>query len=448
MPQPVDASEPRPEAVSRPRRPLPVRLARYALRELQPAIDATEAGARAVARRAGSPHPRHPGWEEGRDLERHWQWSACYAPLTSMYLDQFGKVRACCQNTEHLLGDITTSTLREIWDGEATSELRRALARSDLGKGCQYCKWQLDEGNRTGALLRSYDDPIPIGWSRKPEWPRYLEFSITNTCNLQCVMCNGDWSSSIRSQREQRPPLPAVYGEAFFEQLGAFIPHLKAARFTGGEPFLGREPLRIMDLVVDHGAEDAEISVVTNGTTFNAKVERILTTVQPQITVSLDGGTAEVYERVRLGASFDKVMANLDRFQAIVDGWRPLQATLNLTHCLMVDNWSTFPELLFLAEERDLDVAVNNVRFPEAHSLYHLPQAELAEIVTALEARTAEVERLVTGNRLALWHQQLAALANRARSDSWPAALGVEHQQLVDTSVVATPVSLGPTRRS
>jgi MoaA/NifB/PqqE/SkfB family radical SAM enzyme len=419
-----------------------VRLGRYARRELRPAELATRRAVRSL--RSARDVDRRA--DDRRELDRQWQWSACYAPLTSMYLDQFGVARACCQNTGHPLGDITTSTLREIWHGAGARELRHALARDDLSKGCEFCAWQRDELEPSERFLANYDE-LPAGWTARPRWPRQLEFAVSNTCNLQCVMCNGDWSSSIRARREHRPPLPRAYPDRFFDELVEFIPHLTHARFTGGEPFLGTEPQRIMDLLVEHGSEDLVMSVVTNGTVWNDRVERVLDGVRPWITVSVDGGTREVYERIRVGASFEAVVSNLDRFAAVVADHG---VGMNLTHCLMVDNWSTFPELLALAEERSLDVAVNVVRFPERHSLYHLPPGELTAVVAAMEDRAAHVEGALTGTRLATWRSQLAALRARADNPTWPAALGIppDQRSAPDPPVEEVPVAVPAPRRA
>jgi len=400
----------------RTRPPLPRRLVRYARRY----IDRPVTVARAGARQLDGPKQPVPGYDADRDLAEQWRWSACYAPLTSLYLDQFGAARACCQNTDHRLGDVATSTLREIWDGAATAELRRSLEAGDLTKGCDFCSWQAEE---TGAspFARTYDIE-PAGRRANPRWPVALEFAVSNTCNLQCVMCNGEWSSAIRSKREHLPPLARAYPERFFDELTPFIPHLRKASFTGGEPFLGQDPLRIMDLLVEHGRPDLVLSVVTNATMLSPRIERILRTLTPWVSVSFDGGTAEVYERIRVGASFDRVLANVDRLAEIV---RDRGVGMNLTHCLMVDNWETFPELLQLAEGRGLDVAINTVRFPEVHSLYHLPPADLARVVDHLDARTPEVTATVGGSRLATWHEQLSALRARSEARPWPAALGL-----------------------
>ena len=174
-----------------------------------------------------------------RDLSNKAFPSACYAPFTSMFLDPHGNVLACCQNTRHPLGHVGDAPLVELWRGEGAASLRRALRADDLSQGCEYCAWQLEDGGWDTTLAASFDDaPVDHG---APEWPRCLELALSTTCNLECAMCNGDWSSKIRARREGRPPLPKPYGEPFFAELREFLPHLSEARFLGGEPFLATE---------------------------------------------------------------------------------------------------------------------------------------------------------------------------------------------------------------
>lgn len=79
----------------------------------------------------------------------------------------------------------------------------------------------MEDGRPDLAFLRWFAE-LPVE-GPDPDWPRQMEFSVSNTCNLQCVMCNGEWSSSIRSQREGLPPLPKVYDDAFFDGLRDFL---------------------------------------------------------------------------------------------------------------------------------------------------------------------------------------------------------------------------------
>src|SRR6478672_11988286 len=83
--------------------------------------------------------------------------NVCRAPFTSMYLDQHGSIRACCQNTEHPLGNIAEQRLRDIWESDEAKVLREAMLAQDLEHGCQFCKWQVAEGNDALVFARTFD---------------------------------------------------------------------------------------------------------------------------------------------------------------------------------------------------------------------------------------------------------------------------------------------------
>lgn len=48
-------------------------------------------------------------------------------------------------------------------------------------------------------------------------------------------MCRGEFSSTIRKNREGLPPIDSPYDAAFFDQVEEFIPHLQSSRFSRRE---------------------------------------------------------------------------------------------------------------------------------------------------------------------------------------------------------------------
>ena len=130
--------------------------------------------------------------------------------------------------------------------------MRDAVRRNELPGGCDLCAAELYARNFKNLLARQFDEnvrpPAPAGllsrvsslWKTKQEtqYPLRMDFELSNKCNLECAMCSGYFSSTIRANREQLPPLPMVYDQAFVEQLLPFLPHLTNAKFLGGEPFL------------------------------------------------------------------------------------------------------------------------------------------------------------------------------------------------------------------
>ncbi len=328
--------------------------------------------------------------------------AVCRAPSASMYFDPRGKVRSCCQSRGGYLGDVTTSSLRDIWEGAEIQSARVALEQGRFPSSCAFCAWQVREGDHDVLFARTFDHlPEPTTPARR--WPLQMEFALTNTCNLRCVMCSGDYSSAIRAQREGRPPMAAVYGEDFFEQLGEFLPHLEEARFYGGEPLLGREPMRVLEMLAQL-RDRPRTTLTTNATVWSPRVERVLGELRPHLVASLDGATAAVFEQIRPGARFDQVMANVERYRSLVGPHR-----FSLTTCLMVENVHEFVDLLNLSSSWQVHLGVNVVHHPLRHSLYARPAGALADAVALLESRRDEVAT----DRLEIFDGQVAALRNR-----------------------------------
>ncbi|HWJ98749.1 MAG TPA: SPASM domain-containing protein, partial [Acidimicrobiales bacterium] len=138
--------------------------------------------------------------------------SACGSPSAAMYFAPDGQVRACCVNTEYTLGRIGEQSIREIWEGARIASLRTALEGRDFSLGCQDCEHRIAAGDRAWSTAEQYDEYLGTEPGRHP---RRMDFILSISCNLQCVMCNGDLSSSIRIHREKRPPLASPYGDAF-----------------------------------------------------------------------------------------------------------------------------------------------------------------------------------------------------------------------------------------
>lgn len=328
----------------------------------------------------------------------------CHAPFTSMYLDPLGEVSACCQNNWHRLGSVRSASLRDIWTGPQAAALREELSAGSFRLGCELCGALVEQGVPESAHLRSFDS-LPVR-AAHPEWPVQLELALSNRCNLQCQMCNGDLSSTIRRVREHRTPLPKVYGAAFFEELALFIPHLQRITFLGGEPFLASESLRVMELIERHNPA-VRCHVTTNGTHLTPRIERFVANHRCHVAISVDGRSAGVNESIRLGTDHERVVANLEVFRSL--GERN-GAGCSLSFSLMRANVHEFGEVLRWADQMGLDVAVNRVFNPPGMSLYHLPHTDLQEVLDLLTEesawRTASLER----NRT-VWERELDALS-------------------------------------
>lgn len=327
----------------------------------------------------------------------------CRAPWVSMRLSPNGVVQACCVNDAYPLGSIGRGSLQSIWWGERAENLRRAMADADFSLGCQGCGDPRAIGLRAQTLAVDYDHfDLPAAIT----WPQHIEFALSNTCNLQCVQCDGELSSAIRAQRERRPPLVSAYGEAFFDELSAFLPHLRAATFIGGEPFLMRETRRVWDMLLELD-DPPEVWVTTNGTVWDDRVERYLHGLKMGVSLSIDGVSPDTIAGIRVGADPHAVLANRDRFLAAT---RSYGRDFKLNYCVMPQNWREYLPFLLEAERLGVRVYAARVQRPAEHSLFELPASQLAEVVAGLAEQGAERAHELVLNR-DVWDGTVAELA-------------------------------------
>jgi MoaA/NifB/PqqE/SkfB family radical SAM enzyme len=130
------------------------------------------------------------------------------------------------------------------------------------------------------------------------EGPDTIIWDITYACPLRCVHCYSE--SGRRAARQLRH-------EDMLRVLDAMISlKPKAIILTGGEPLLVKGVYEIAERVRNAGIR---ASLYTGAWTFSPAMVDPVMSVFSQVSVSLDGATAEIHDLVRGRAgSFDRVM--------------------------------------------------------------------------------------------------------------------------------------------
>jgi len=364
----------------------------------------------------------------------------CHAPFQSLYFGQTGGVVACCYNRKNILGRYPDESIMDIWTGSKATEMREGmLSDSSLPMGCDNCADQLIAENFMGLHAKKYDvysapseeaaeaRLVDLGDRGKVAFPKLIEFELSNACNLECVMCHGGFSSSIRKNRENLPLLPNPYDAEFVRQLDDFIPHLEEAKFLGGEPFIIGVYYDIWDRMIEL-KPDIVTSITTNGSILNKRIKRIVERLNVIIVMSIDSMVRETYNKIRINSDFDQVQRSIEYYigQCRAKGQRLAFAT-----CPITLNWREMPDILKYCNDNDLSIFFNTVFHPRHVSLRYLPSTELAEIVDVYEqvmpvANTDSQRSNVRCfndlvKQVKQWHREaVAAEEEAAKPDTWP----------------------------
>lgn len=315
------------------------------------------------------------GYNATRDEKNHAHF--CYAPSVNMLFSTDGNVKACCHNKDFSIGKYPETGIAEIWKGEKAQAFRERMRRFDLTEGCRVCDADLKSGNYLETSARHFDT-MP----RHADYPTMMEFWLSNTCNLECVMCTGELSSSIRKNREKLPELKSPYGSEFVKQLEEFIPHLKETRFSSsGEAFLIPLNFELWERIIAIN-RDCLIMVQTNGTVLNSRIKDLLQRGNFKIGVSFDSLQKQRYESIRVNANYERVMENIAWFNAYNSS---KGHSFNISTCVMRSNWDELPDFVRFCNEMNCEAIFHKVWFPEEHALYNLPKAELQRIHQQLQ---------------------------------------------------------------
>ena len=312
----------------------------------------------------------------------------CHAPFTSVNFQQNGNANACCYNRSHVLGAFPAQTIKEIWFGEKADELRRYIRNNNLEGGCQMCHQQLLSHNFANLKAKFYDTyatfadtPIQkiiniIKLKNSIAYPKVLEFELSNTCNLECIMCSGHFSSSIRKNREKKSPLINPYNQDFVKQLEEFIPHLVEAKFLGGEPFLIDIYYEIWETIARINPK-VIISITTNGTILNERALSLLNKLNCGIVMSIDSLQKDTYEKIRVNAKFEVVMQN---FESLYNYTKKKNTFMSMAVCPIVENWKEIPDIVGFCNNKNIAIFFNTVFFPKEQTLRNYNSAKLEEI--------------------------------------------------------------------
>lgn len=292
----------------------------------------------------------------------------CYAPFTSMFFSRAGYMAPCYATYGEKSDRWPETSIHDSWFHREFARIRDHIHKGKLYYACEFCI-PIFESENFGSLLPNKYEPYGIG---KKKYPAIMEFELSNRCNLECIMCEGNLSSSIRKNRDKKPPLPGHYNESFVKELEEFIPHLQMAEFTGGDPFLIPLYYDIWEMIHQMNPS-CQILITTNANTMSPRIEKMLEThYNLHFNISIDSLVKEHYQQIRVNANYERVLENIKKFIAYC---RQHNTSCNLLVCPMTINSQDFGGLIDFANAHDICVYFHTVIKPRDLSLkYQSPE--------------------------------------------------------------------------
>jgi radical SAM protein with 4Fe4S-binding SPASM domain len=338
----------------------------------------------------------------------------CHIPWQEMNIDADGNVTPCCNWLSHnntgnpYCGNVKSQTLAEIWNGPVYRNLRKHMATGDLEKsGCAKCML-IVRGDE--SPLR-YDNEVEVEIAEKPQEalsdyaanikqlkheiataaevmqakPTIISATPSYACNIRCVHC---YQEPSRTKDLNQPSL--------FDQLSELAPTLSHIQCGGGEPFLLPIWHNFLDSVNLEKNPYLTFAACTNATILSdkmaSKIERFK---RVQIGVSMDAGTKDVYERVRIRSKFENVDKNVEQLVAIARS-KP-GSYISMSMSVMRDNIEDIANFFIYATAKGASAALSPVMAmpaDQAITCFSDPTSELPRWKEALDAAVRIVDTL------------------------------------------------------
>ncbi|MCB0507134.1 MAG: radical SAM protein [Bacteroidetes bacterium] len=274
----------------------------------------------------------------------------CFAPKSSMLFSFDGNVYLCCENKSHPIGNILTQTVSEIWHGEKRRYLDTEINQHyNLKNGCLSCERKIKQQEYSLALAQTFD---LYKSTNTKNYPTRLDFEIHNTCNLECVMCGGIYSSSIQANRNKMPAIKMLYDADFVRQLDEFLPYVNYINLIGGEPTLIKIYYDIMESAIAHNPK-CVIHLQTNASSLNARFRAFLEKGNFQIGISIDSLRKEKVEQIRKNLVFETFMQNIQYYIGL---YAENKIKLTVNTCPMPENWEDVLDVVDFCNQHKLPI--------------------------------------------------------------------------------------------
>jgi organic radical activating enzyme len=162
------------------------------------------------------------------------------------------------------------------------------------------------------------------------ELPLTVQIETAMACNLRCPMCPVPDSKIHMDGRG--PGIMKI--ETYKEIIRQISDRPRAIGLTiMGEPLINK---RIVEFVRIGKAAGHFMGLTTNATLLDEEISRkLLTAGLDSLTVSFDGAIKETFERIRIGAKFEAVIANVKTYFELRNEINP-KSQLRL-HCIVSD---------------------------------------------------------------------------------------------------------------
>jgi MoaA/NifB/PqqE/SkfB family radical SAM enzyme len=266
--------------------------------------------------------------------------------------------RVCCHQNGALKNTSSTSldVARLL---KHNDDIKTKMINKQIPSECIECH-QLESNGCQSPRLHYLEKFPDISENLLPKI-EYLDITIDNRCNLECLMCSPHYSNRLNSFFNKSLGLGNIEKwELNFtnSEIDSLLPDLKMLTLTGGEPLLSPRAMSFLSYVSESAdSSHIDLRLFSNLTFLPENLETVLNKFKTvEFILSIDS-IKENYELVRYPAKWNDIDTNITTLLAL----NLPKTTLNFHVVVMAGNWNYLVDLLKYFQEKKIN---SNLLFP------------------------------------------------------------------------------------
>ena len=237
-----------------------------------------------------------------------------------------------------------------------------------------------------------------------------MDLRWRNTCNFACVYCDSLWSSVWAQFEGQGDKMSNHAMQETFEFVKDNLKNLKTIYMAGGEPFLIKENLKILDLILEE-KPDLLLRLNTNLSILTPKIYEKLQKLKNVHWIVSAESTDERFHYIRWPGKYQTLINNLQKIQQL-----PHKVSINMTwNILCAYNILDFIDEMLAKGIHPNQFIMNHVYEPIEQSVWNVTKSMQNKILKEVH------KRMITTNKeffLYKVYEEMVVILNKPLIDT------------------------------
>ena len=323
--------------------------------------------------------------------------SLCPLPFTGAIVNTDGSVQ-CCSISKEYLGNVNKESLQKILTtSPKLKQIRRDMLDDKFPNNCIDC-YSKEKHHKTTSFdnisNRLYhikilkDSPFKLYKDEHKFELQQMDLRWRNTCNFACVYCDPSFSSVWAKFNGVPDKMTNKSMDETFLFVKQNIKNLKTIYMAGGEPFLIKENLKIIDLIKKENP-DLLLRINTNLSILTPKIYNQLKELKNVHWIVSAEATGKKFNYIRWPGNYQTLMQNIKKIQQL-----PHKVTINMTWNLFcVSNIIDFIDEMLEMGIHPNQFIMNSVSNPIEQSVLNITKKRRDDLVEIIKQKKTKIDK-------------------------------------------------------